>query len=228
MMRLIPEWFAAMRSVWVHSLWLPLHTMCRAPSVTTLNSLRIYLDACWLVRSCLFPGLLFDREIIEMLCEYPNKGKKQQQATVKSEIKSNRSFVLMEKMSWLPVFPVEWFWPINRSVLVLSNRLPALGCRYLLQGLGVKYNIRGLENIQKNHGAVVVINHQSAIDLTGKRFLFILCKHWCYRQKIPAKIDFLCVALTLLFAIFVSALLCALCRQHKSWNLFHNFGNIFP
>lgn len=59
--------------------------------------------------------------------------------------------------------------PINRIVFTTNiHRLPAWGCRLLLRALGVTYEVRGLENIQKNHGTVVVINHQSAIDLTGK------------------------------------------------------------
>lgn len=52
-------------------------------------------------------------------------------------------------------------------------RLPAWGCRLLLRALGVSYEIRGIENIRKNHGAVVVINHQSGIDLAGKQVLFL-------------------------------------------------------
>lgn len=48
------------------------------------------------------------------------------------------------------------------------RRLPAWGCRLLLRALGVTYEVRGIENIQRDHGGVVLMNHQSAIDLTGK------------------------------------------------------------
>lgn len=48
------------------------------------------------------------------------------------------------------------------------NRMPAWGCRLLLQILGVTYEVRGLENINKSHGGVVLMNHQSGIDLAGK------------------------------------------------------------
>lgn len=34
--------------------------------------------------------------------------------------------------------------------------------------LGVKFEVQGLENINRDKGGVVLINHQSAIDLMGK------------------------------------------------------------
>lgn len=48
------------------------------------------------------------------------------------------------------------------------NRWPAWGCRWLLRALGVSYELRGIENIKREHGGVVLMNHQSAIDLAGK------------------------------------------------------------
>ncbi|XP_031617252.1 1-acyl-sn-glycerol-3-phosphate acyltransferase alpha [Contarinia nasturtii] len=50
--------------------------------------------------------------------------------------------------------------------------LPAWGLRLLMKALGASYEVRGLENIQPNHGAVVVINHQSGIDLTVLAYLW--------------------------------------------------------
>lgn len=40
--------------------------------------------------------------------------------------------------------------------------------------LGVTFEIRGIENIQKKTGGVVVMNHQSAIDLGSKRFFYFI------------------------------------------------------
>lgn len=50
-----------------------------------------------------------------------------------------------------------------------SNQLlpsgPAWGCRAILRLLGVTYEVRGVHHIRHDHGAVVLINHQSFIDL---------------------------------------------------------------
>lgn len=34
--------------------------------------------------------------------------------------------------------------------------------------VGVSFELQGLENVKKDHGGVVLINHQSGIDLIGK------------------------------------------------------------
>lgn len=47
-------------------------------------------------------------------------------------------------------------------------RLPAWGARQISKILGLKWEIRGLDNIVQNSGCVVLINHQSALDLLGK------------------------------------------------------------
>lgn len=44
---------------------------------------------------------------------------------------------------------------------------PAFGCRWLFRALGVSYEIRGIENIRRDHGGVILMNHQSSIDLAG-------------------------------------------------------------
>lgn len=43
--------------------------------------------------------------------------------------------------------------------------LPALGCKIISQLLGMSTIVRGKENILKDQGCVVLINHQSALDL---------------------------------------------------------------
>lgn len=48
-----------------------------------------------------------------------------------------------------------------------SSRLPAWGCTLLLQSMGLTYEVRGHNNIDRNKGGVVLINHQSGIDLVG-------------------------------------------------------------
>ncbi|XP_055299735.1 1-acyl-sn-glycerol-3-phosphate acyltransferase alpha isoform X2 [Sitodiplosis mosellana] len=66
--------------------------------------------------------------------------------------------------------PIPWL--IMRPRDYRNALLPAWGCRLLLRALGVRYEVRGLENIQQKHGAVIVINHQSAIDLTVLAYLW--------------------------------------------------------
>lgn len=41
-------------------------------------------------------------------------------------------------------------------------------CRYLGTLLGITFEVQGLENIQKEKGGVVLMNHQSGIDLISK------------------------------------------------------------
>ncbi|XP_011194917.1 1-acyl-sn-glycerol-3-phosphate acyltransferase alpha [Zeugodacus cucurbitae] len=50
--------------------------------------------------------------------------------------------------------------------------IPAWGCRQLCKALGVTMEVRGLENIRTKHGAVVLINHQSFLDLCGLAYLW--------------------------------------------------------
>lgn len=56
---------------------------------------------------------------------------------------------------------------LQKCYIISHLRWPALGCRWLLRTLGVTYEVRGIENIKKEHGSVVLMNHQSAIDLAG-------------------------------------------------------------
>lgn len=43
--------------------------------------------------------------------------------------------------------------------------------------LGVSFEVRGTEHIRKDHGGVVLLNHQSLIDMSGKYFcLFAIVK----------------------------------------------------
>lgn len=46
-------------------------------------------------------------------------------------------------------------------------RIPAKVLRILSKFMGLKYTVRGKENIVKGSGCVVLINHQSALDLIG-------------------------------------------------------------
>lgn len=47
-----------------------------------------------------------------------------------------------------------------------TRRGPAWVNRWLIRALGVSYEVRGVENIRKDHGAVILMNHQSLIDLS--------------------------------------------------------------
>lgn len=50
----------------------------------------------------------------------------------------------------------------------MCSRIPAAGCRASCKLLGLKTEVKGKENIVKDSGCVVLINHQSALDLIGK------------------------------------------------------------
>ncbi|XP_058801737.1 1-acyl-sn-glycerol-3-phosphate acyltransferase beta [Phymastichus coffea] len=43
--------------------------------------------------------------------------------------------------------------------------IPAFGCRLTAKLIGLNYQLRGKENIVKDEGAIVLINHQSNLDL---------------------------------------------------------------
>jgi 1-acyl-sn-glycerol-3-phosphate acyltransferase len=47
-------------------------------------------------------------------------------------------------------------------------RIPAWCIVQVGKVIGVSLEIQGVENINKDHGGVVLINHQSAIDLMGE------------------------------------------------------------
>lgn len=50
-------------------------------------------------------------------------------------------------------------------------RMPAWSCRFILRLLGVTYEVKGLANINKTKGGIVLMNHQSALDLAGESFV---------------------------------------------------------
>ncbi|XP_046403182.1 1-acyl-sn-glycerol-3-phosphate acyltransferase alpha [Ischnura elegans] len=58
-----------------------------------------------------------------------------------------------------------------------NANLPAWGSRMTAKLLGVKYKIRGKENICHDEGCVVLMNHQSAIDL------FVLANLWKIMER---------------------------------------------
>ncbi|XP_037959663.1 putative 1-acyl-sn-glycerol-3-phosphate acyltransferase acl-2 [Teleopsis dalmanni] len=50
--------------------------------------------------------------------------------------------------------------------------VPAWCCRQLCRALGVTMEVRGLENVRKENGSVVLMNHQSALDLCVLAYLW--------------------------------------------------------
>lgn len=48
------------------------------------------------------------------------------------------------------------------------HSIPTLLNRGMIWVLGISFELRGKEHIRKNHGGVVLINHQSLIDMSGK------------------------------------------------------------
>lgn len=39
--------------------------------------------------------------------------------------------------------------------------------------IGVSFEVQGIENIKRNKGGIVLINHQSAIDLIGEKIYYL-------------------------------------------------------
>lgn len=58
--------------------------------------------------------------------------------------------------------------------LIPFSSFPAWACVQFGKLLGVTFEVRGLENINRKKGAVVLINHQSGIDLMGESLTSIL------------------------------------------------------
>jgi 1-acyl-sn-glycerol-3-phosphate acyltransferase len=56
--------------------------------------------------------------------------------------------------------------------VVIYCSLPAWGARQLSKFLGIKFEIKGHENIVEDSGCVVLMNHQSALDVLGE---FLVC-----------------------------------------------------
>lgn len=48
--------------------------------------------------------------------------------------------------------------------------MPARGVITIAKIIGINFHFRGKENIVKDSGCVVLINHQSSLDLCGKIF----------------------------------------------------------
>jgi 1-acyl-sn-glycerol-3-phosphate acyltransferase len=53
-------------------------------------------------------------------------------------------------------------------IFAIYCSLPAWNARQLSKLLGIKFEMRGLENIVQGSGCVVLINHQSALDILGE------------------------------------------------------------
>lgn len=71
------------------------------------------------------------------------------------------TFLLASGGSVLLCMPLMLFRPRDyRNALI-----PAWCCRQFCRALGVTMEIRGLENVRKEHGSVVLMNHQSILDL---------------------------------------------------------------
>lgn len=70
-------------------------------------------------------------------------------------------FILLSTVAATAFIPLMLLKPCDyRNAL-----LPAWGARQISKLLGLKWKVRGLENVVKDSGCVVIINHQSALDL---------------------------------------------------------------
>lgn len=84
---------------------------------------------------------------------------------------------------------VRLFVHCNYNSCISLARIPAWCIVQVGKLIGVSYELQGLENINRDHGGVVLINHQSAIDLIGNllsianSIIFVLYKPRLYREK---------------------------------------------
>lgn len=78
--------------------------------------------------------------------------------------------MLLRPRDWRNALYVLCFWISTRKSYKIPFvfRIPAAGCRASAKLMGVKCTVKGKENIVKDSGCVVLINHQSALDLLGK------------------------------------------------------------
>lgn len=49
----------------------------------------------------------------------------------------------------------------------ITSRPASYGCQFILALLGVTFEVRGHKNVDRDKGGVVIINHQSIIDMGG-------------------------------------------------------------
>lgn len=62
-------------------------------------------------------------------------------------------------------------------VISFYYRIPAYFLRLTARFLGIRWTVQGLENVDDSRGAVVLLNHQSSLDLYGKEIQFFLKCH---------------------------------------------------
>lgn len=88
---------------------------------------------------------------------------------IKYYLKFTAFFIISLISATFPI-PLMIFYPRDsRNALI-----PAAGARFCGYLLGLKYKIIGLEYLVKNSGCIVVVNHQSAIDLIVLAYLWPL------------------------------------------------------
>lgn len=81
---------------------------------------------------------------------------------------------MIEGLNWLNNCILLTNFEIKTTRFILLS-LPTLINRWMIWVLGVTFEVRGKENINKNHGGVVLMNHQSLIDMSGKPTFFCVC-----------------------------------------------------
>lgn len=82
-------------------------------------------------------------------------------------------FILLSTVSATIFIPIMLLRPRDyRNAL-----LPAWGARQISKLLGLQWEIRGVENVNQESGCVIVINHQSALDL------LVLAELWPIMQR---------------------------------------------
>ena len=62
----------------------------------------------------------------------------------------------------------------RHKLIFVFYRFSGIVAQFIVRLLGVQYDIRGTENIRKENGGVVLLNHQSALDIISKSTRYLI------------------------------------------------------
>jgi 1-acyl-sn-glycerol-3-phosphate acyltransferase len=54
------------------------------------------------------------------------------------------------------------------------NSLASALCRHISGLVGLKWELRGQEHLEKEQACIIVANHQSSLDILGKSFIVLV------------------------------------------------------
>lgn len=78
-----------------------------------------------------------------------------------------------------PSFPLHWFLVLKNAIFTnmfsillwissIARRWASSFCHHISTVLGLKWELRGKEHLEKDQACIIVANHQSSLDILGK------------------------------------------------------------